>query len=165
MQVSPHGRRLASLVCTLWLALGVRATMQTIGTTPASREARTLIQSLMSPYCPGLLLSDCRSEGGRQLRAEIINRFDAGESRDSIEADLVARYGPEIRTVPSFDGVGRVAWITPGVLGITGLGLALLAIRHHMRRTNADTGPDQEVSTVPDVDADERIQDELAALD
>ena len=147
----------------MWLVFGMHATMQTIGTTPASREAHDLIQSLMSPYCPGLLLSDCRSEGGRRLRAEIANRIDAGETRVAIEADLVARFGPEIRTVPSFDGFGLIAWIAPGVLGFAGLGLALIAIRHYARPF--DDEAEAREPDVADEAVDERVQDELAALD
>jgi cytochrome c-type biogenesis protein CcmH/NrfF len=62
-----------------------------------SREAAELTRELMSPFCPGLLLSDCQSSGARDLRAEIRARVDAGESKGQIVDDLVARFGPGVR--------------------------------------------------------------------
>ncbi|MEQ1731609.1 MAG: cytochrome c-type biogenesis protein CcmH [Vicinamibacterales bacterium] len=129
-------------------------------------EANEFIHGLMSPHCPGLLLSDCRSEGALLLRAEITERLAAGETRDAIEIDLVARFGPSIRTVPGLEGLGLVAWVGPGVLGVVGLALAVLAIRRltGSAMTGRPPGSDAESAT-PDRVLDERLQDELAALD
>lgn len=125
--------------------------------------AHTLIQNLMSPYCPGLLLSDCRSEGARQLRAEIERRMTSGESAEAVEDDLVSRFGPEIRTMPEFEGVGLLAWLGPPFFGLAGLGLVVLAIRAATRRHAASREP------VADDGVDARLvgrlRDELAALD
>ena len=92
-----HIRRIRVMVGLLLAltapALLVHAAAQSSTVRSPEREAHDLIQNLMSPYCPGLLLSDCRSEGGRQLRAEITERMVNGESREAVQADLVARFG------------------------------------------------------------------------
>lgn len=149
-------------------ALNGRAAAQSPTVLSPEREAHDLIQNLMSPYCPGLLLSDCRSEGGRQLRAEITERLAKGESREAVQADLVARFGVEILTVPTFEGIGLVAWLGPGIIGLVGLGLAVIAIRRFtaVNRARARTASDEDTELgIPDQATTDLLQDELAALD
>lgn len=129
-----------------------------------TREAETyrLIRSLMSPYCPGLLLSDCRSEGARLLRVEIGERIKAGESAEAIEADLVTRFGAGIRTIPRFTGAGVVVWVAPAALGIAGLGVVVVAVRVLSRRR------DDEVIGAADAaldDVEQQVRTELERLD
>ena len=50
----------------------------------AQAEARALSGELMSPFCPVLLLTTCRSQGAVMPRGEIAARFQAGESRKAI---------------------------------------------------------------------------------
>jgi cytochrome c-type biogenesis protein CcmH/NrfF len=125
--------------------------------------SRALIQSLMSPYCPGLLLSDCRSEGARQLRVEIEQRMASGETADDVQSELVRRFGPEIRTMPEFEGVGRLAWVGPPFFGLAGLFLVVMAIRASTRRHAASRESTRDVGE--DVQLAGRLQDELSALD
>jgi cytochrome c-type biogenesis protein CcmH/NrfF len=128
------------------------------------QQASALAHQLMSPYCPGLLLSDCRSEGARELRTEILQRMQAGEEADSIESDLVTRFGPSIRTEPAFSGIGLVAWLSPFVFAIAGLGLVILVVRRaapHNRSAGTGTGFESENNAEMSV----RLQDELDALD
>lgn len=127
-------------------------------------EARALSQNLMSPYCPGLLLADCRSEGARLLRVEIEQRLTAGDTAAAVEADLVRRFGPAIRTMPDFSGVGLVAWMGPLVFGLAGLGFAIVAIRSFTRPATGDgeNGTDDDGE---DAGVAHRIRDELDSLD
>lgn len=166
MPTPSRHRTLALLAMFVWMLLAPLAQAQPSDALLHSREATDFFHNLMSPYCPGLLLADCRSEGGRQLRAEISARLASGETREAIETDLVVRFGPGIRTVPGLEGIGLVAWVGPALLGIVGLGLALFAIRRLTGAavTGAAVGSDRETVTA-DRALDERLQDELAALD
>lgn len=128
------------------------------------RQANALVHRLMSPYCPGLLLADCRSEGARELRAEIRQRLQAGEAPESIEATLVARFGPSIRTEPAFSGLGLVAWLSPVVFAVAGLGVLVLVVRRAARR-NGSSGRATGVESEDDAGTGDRLQDELDALD
>jgi cytochrome c-type biogenesis protein CcmH len=126
-------------------------------------EARALTQRLMSPYCPGLLLADCRSEGARELRAEILHRLQLGEAADVVERDLVRRFGDAIRTIPAFNGLGLIAWLGPLAFGVASVWL----VTHLVRRWGS-----VDASVVGDSDdmrssagMGERIQQELDALD
>lgn len=179
--MDPHVRRLVSRSC-LWLTSLVLSlapasvplcaqttreseTREVDEGAAAIREAETyrLIRSLMSPYCPGLLLSDCRSEGARLLRVEIGQRIDAGEPADAIEADLVVRFGASIRTIPRFSGAGVVVWVAPAALGIAGLGIVVGAVRVLSRRRDDDAAGGA-ADAAPD-DVERRVREELDRLD
>lgn len=128
-------------------------------------DARALSRHLMSPYCPGLLLADCRSEGARLLRVEIEQRLAAGDTAGAVEADLVRRFGPSIRTVPDFRGFGLIAWIVPPVVGMVGLAGAVLAIRIFTRRHPADPSGGVAAESAEDIVMSDRVRDELEELD
>ena len=135
------------------------------GAQQVEQQTSALTRGLMSPFCPGLLLADCRSDGARELRAEIAARLDAGESSEAIETDLVQRFGPQIRTVPEFRGVGALAWIGPPLIGIAGIVFVVAAIRSATRHgvrgnTGGATG-----GAIEDPAMVERLRDELDELD
>ncbi len=129
----------------------------------AEQQASVLAHQLMSPYCPGLLLADCRSEGARELRAEILRRLQTGESATTVEDDLVMRFGPSIRTVPPFEGVGLVVWIDPLVLGLAAFSVLVVAVRRATRRNDSSRRSDARQQEDPGMEG--RLQDELDQLD
>jgi cytochrome c-type biogenesis protein CcmH len=97
-------------------------------------DAAALARTLMSPYCPGLLLADCQSSGAHDLRIEIRSRLEAGETSRDIVDDLATRFGDRIRTQPAMEGLGAVAWILPPMLGIASVLLLALRLRTMARR-------------------------------
>ena len=127
-------------------------------------DVSRVTHELMSPFCPGLLLADCGSQGAFELREEIARRIDAGERADAIEDDLIVRFGPRIRTIPEFSGFGLLAWMGPPVIGLGGFAFLVAAVRASTRRQ-----PAVEVRVEDETDADpavlERVQDELDDLD
>jgi len=97
------------------------------------KQARQLAMELMSPFCPGQSLYVCRSSQAAVVREEIRKRLAAGESREVIIEDLVARYGEVIRAAPRNRGFGRLAWITP-ILGVAlGAWIVVLVLRSQRR--------------------------------
>lgn len=130
----------------------------------AGQQTHELTHRLMSPYCPGLLLADCRSPGAADLRREILQRVERGEHTDAIERDLIARFGGAVRTTPDFSGVGLIAWLTPLPLGLAGLGLVALVVRRATRSGEACRAFDDDGLQVEDR-LSARLQDELEAMD
>ncbi len=130
----------------------------------ARQQAFTLAGQLMSPFCPGLLLSSCQSQGAHDLKDEITKRLEAGETEEAVVADLVRRFGPGIRGAPEMRGAGLVAWIGPALLGGIGvvvLGVALKRFTRHNTAADAnDTAPS---GASPELSA--RVDQELEALD
>lgn len=56
-------------------------------------EARTAIDRIKSPYCPGMMLEVCTSEGGAMLRDSIQRMAGRGLSADSIVEVIIGQYG------------------------------------------------------------------------
>jgi cytochrome c-type biogenesis protein CcmH len=124
-------------------------------------EAQAIAGAIMSPFCPGLVLTACASENARTLRVEIRQRVEAGESRAAIEADLVARFGQGVLADPSSLPGGRVAVLVPAALGLAGLVLIVTFVRRSMRRAaGAGTAP----APAADRAIVDRLDDELARL-
>lgn len=132
--------------------------------TGARQQAFTLSGQLMSPFCPGLLLSSCQSQGAHDLKAEITRRLEAGETQEVIVADLVRRFGPNIRGAPEMRGVGLIAWLGPAVIGGVGVLILGVALRRFARPgPDAEAGTPTQAESSPELSA--RVDEELDALD
>ncbi len=134
-------------------------------TTPedADGRARAIARELMSPFCPGLLLADCKSSGAFELRDEILARVRTGESTVSIEDDLAARFGESIRAMPAFHGVGAFVWAFPIVVAAIALLVCLRTIVSLTRR-EAQFRDELAVADLGAMDQ-ERVQDALDEFD
>ena len=124
-----------------------------------------LAHDIMSPYCPGLSLSDCPSPNAAELREWIIAQEEAGASRDAVEEQLLARFGDQLLQAPRPEGVGLLAYAIP--LAVFGLGAVLVALilsrrgRAGARETTAAVAPALSTAGSPrTADADlERVID------
>ena len=164
-QSHPHDKRAARLIWMLMTIVTMASWVPAVSAQTPQQETSALTHGLMSPFCPGLLLADCRSDGARELRAEIAARLGAGETSEAIENDLVQRFGPQIRTVPEFRGVGVLAWMGPPLIGIAGIVFVVAAIRSATRHgVPGDTGGGIDGAT-EDPAMVERLRDELDQLD
>lgn len=144
----------------IWIAvLIVAATAATVSAQPRDPavEAQTIFRSVMSPYCPGLLLADCPSPAAFELRADILRRLEAGEPASDIERDLYRRFGDAIRAVPPATGWGRLLWIAPAI----GLALSLAALLWFLAHSRAEDEPPRAIAD-PDLEA--RLQHDLEKM-
>jgi cytochrome c-type biogenesis protein CcmH len=88
----------------------------------------------MSPFCPGLLLTNCPSSQAAELRDWVRMQLAAGTSRDAILKQLEAAYGEEILAVPRRRGLGLVAWMAPGVFVAGGAVVLLVRLARLSKR-------------------------------
>jgi cytochrome c-type biogenesis protein CcmH/NrfF len=116
-EVTMRRRALLRVLLTLTLATAGAVALDA-RQTPARQAASDLSRQLMSPFCPGKLLADCTSPNAGELRETIAGRLTAGETVAAVKADLVQKYGKEILGAPPAEGVGWLAWIVPGLLGL-----------------------------------------------
>ena len=133
---------------------------------PVPRLALELFDSVMSPFCPGLLLANCPSPSADSLRSAIVERVERGGTREEIEAELYATYGEAVRAAPKASGLGLVAWLAPAVVLLGGgLWLALWLRRASTRRAPraAAVGPTGPALVTAHGDA--ARAEELARLD
>lgn len=119
-------------------------------------QAQRIFTSVMSPYCPGLLLNDCPSPAAFELRLEVRKRLLAGESPEDIEQDLYDRYGDVLRAVPPPERWGLVLWVAPAVAFV----VSLSAWLRFVTRPGVGTAPASQ-SLVSDPVMAERLQHEL----
>ncbi len=78
---------------------------------------------MWSPYCPGVLLSDCGTTQARELRREIEARAATGDSEDEILDWVREEYGAQAIARPETSGVGLVVWLVPAAIFLAGAAL------------------------------------------
>lgn len=96
-------------------------------------DARRLFTRIMSPYCPGLTLTTCPSEGAVILKDSIRAELAAGRTSAQVMRGLEERFGEGIHASPPARGFGLVAWVTPFLL-LLAAGIALTSWLAHARR-------------------------------
>lgn len=150
---------------TLWslLCLAVPAGAQS----DPDAEARVLFHALMSPYCPGSLLSDCPSRQAAALRDTIRAQLRRGRAAQAIVDDLVGVYGPDILASPPLAGLGGLAWVGAVAIFLGGLGLAVWWLRRGGGPTPPPAPPMPRPDSAPSADdaLRRRLQSDLAADD
>ncbi len=161
-------RRCAPIALVLLAAIAVvspYASTVSAQETTARQRAFTLAGQLMSPFCPGLLLSGCQSQGAHDLKNEITTRLEAGETSETVVADLVRRFGPGIRGAPEMKGIGLLAWLGPAVLG--GLGAVVLgvALRRFTLQHDAAADVSATAAWAPSPELNARVDRALEDLD
>ncbi len=129
------------------------------------QQAADLAHALMSPFCPGKLLSDCTSSQAYELRDTITARLERGERAAAVRADLVRQYGSAILGAPEPTGVGLLAWVMPALIGFaTAVGIGMKVARA-TRETLATPVEPVAIAAGADRGALSRLDDELRALD
>jgi cytochrome c-type biogenesis protein CcmH len=118
----------ALLICSSALAAAPRASLPHIE------------DEVMCPIC-GTLLEFSESPQADRERALIRRLIDQGRSKDQIEDELVAEYGPQVLAEPSSSGFDLTAWLVPGLGIAIALGLIVLAAVRLRRRGPAAPEP------------------------
>lgn len=128
---------------------------------PAAGFGYALAHDLMSPFCPGRTLAQCPSPQADALRVWILAQEAAGATREEVEAELVARYGEELRLAPPAAGLGgAAAYGVPILAVIVGGPVAFVALRRLVGRSGPDDRPPSGASAPkpPALDADVAAQ-------
>jgi cytochrome c-type biogenesis protein CcmH len=154
-------RALAVLLAAL--AVGVPAAL-------ASEQHPTLNElegQLMCPTC-GTPLSMSEAPAANRIRAFIVQRIRAGDSRSEIMDKLVAQFGPGIRAAPPASGFGLLAWALPLALLLGGGAvIGVYAWRWSRSREPAPAGsaPEQNGRAPLDPELERRLEEELARFE
>ncbi len=114
-----------------FLSLAMALALGSLPSSPASAEwGYTLIDEMMSPYCPGRALSECPSPDAEKLRVWILDQEKAGRSQEEVSEELYGQFGEALRQSPKAEGVGVIAYVIPmAVFGVGGLLVAFLLSR------------------------------------
>jgi cytochrome c-type biogenesis protein CcmH len=91
--------------------------------------AQSIFTTVMSPYCPGKLLSDCPSAKASELKHLIRDELAQGKSKEEVLLKLQDEYGAEtLRAVPEASGFGLLAWLAPILFLVGGLVLGFRVV-------------------------------------
>ena len=153
----------ATLVQAFRLALAVLVMVPLLATAThgqdreqIEKDANEIYNSLLSPFCPGRLISNCPSSQATDLRNQIRNQLEAGATKDEVIDELYAVWGEEVlggRRGPLSYGVPI------GVILLAG-GLMVMWLRSTSRRSVAQAAPAEQL----DREAEKRLEEELAEL-
>jgi cytochrome c-type biogenesis protein CcmH/NrfF len=89
-----------------------------------------VVNTLMSPVCPGKVLQACPSAEGAQLRELVRRKARAGESKEKIFQYFVEVYGAEnVLPAPPAEGFYLTAWGLPFAGILAGLGVFYVLVR------------------------------------
>lgn len=131
-------------------------------------RAQTLFGELMSPFCPGLTLATCPSEGADSLRNDIRRRLDLGQSPRVIREAYAAAWGEQILGTPPWRGWGVVLWLTPVAALLAGAAGLIAWLRRVRRRSLAEGAAEplgfQAPAALGDAER-RRLEEELAAFE
>jgi cytochrome c-type biogenesis protein CcmH len=128
----------------------------------ASEERPTLADlegEVMCPLC-NTTLDQSSSGSARQIKAFIVQRIQAGDTKSEIKDKLVADYGPAILAAPPKEGFDLLAWVLP-IVGLVGGALVLAALAWHWSRRR---GPPQGAPTLSPA-LERRVDEELRRFD
>lgn len=133
---------------------------------PAPGE-RELFSRLIAPCCWNQTLDIHGGDAPDRLRAELRARLLAGESIESIEADMVARYGERVRAASRSSQLAVSSLVVVGValVSLVAVGLMLRRWARASARTVSSGKPDKKTDAAEDAALEARLDAELRALD
>ena len=144
---------------TVLLALALAAPAAASERHPTLNE---LEGEVMCPICH-TTLDQSDSAAARRIKAYIVRRIRAGDSKSEIERRLVADFGPAILAQPSTHGFALLAWLLP-IAGVL-VGAAALAYAAWRWSRAREPAPAMAGGVVLDPELDRQIDDELRRLD
>ena len=108
---------------------------------PAELEARFrgYIESVRCLVCQNQNIADSNAPLASDLRREVLEMMQAGESDDAITEFLVARYGDFVLYNPPLQGNTLLLWIAPALFVAGGLVVFILVVR---KRSGEDVDAD-----------------------
>lgn len=126
----------AALVVVALLALGVGLFVNQPGVRTTEERTTNLAEGVRCPTCRSQSVADSEAPIAREMRGQISQRIQAGESDDQILDYLVSRYGQEILLTPPATGVAGLVWVIP-VVAVVAAGAGLWLVFRRWQETPA----------------------------
>jgi cytochrome c-type biogenesis protein CcmH len=103
-----------------------------------AQQVQQIAAGLHCPVCKDLSVADSPAPLAQQMRQEIAQKLQAGESADQIRAGFVAAYGESVLMTPPRHGLAGAAYHLPLVVVAVGLLICLMLLRRWLRRPEPD---------------------------
>lgn len=145
--MSPVRRRLVVMVPLLLIAAAALAARPDAPPPGREAEMRAIAATLACPVCQGLSVADSPSQLATQMRATILDKLAAGETREQIVQFFVDRYGEAILFEPPKRGFGLLVWWVPVLALLAGAVVLAMGLSAWLRRSRtaapAPLAPDE----------------------
>jgi cytochrome c-type biogenesis protein CcmH len=122
-------------------------------------QADAIAKDLMCPVCAGQTVADSGSQLAEQMRTEIRQRLQAGQTRDEIVAYFVGQFGEGVLARPPARGTGLVLWLALPAALLLGALILRRFLRSNIAAQPAAAAPP------PTPEEAERIAQALRKLD
>lgn|SRR5690554_1666369 len=123
----------------------------------AERERyRGLVEELRCPKCQNQNIADSDAPIAMDMRVEIFNKLERGESNDEIVDYLVERYGDFVRYKPPVNKSTYVLWYAPAGFLLFGFAMVAVIVMRRRRAVSA-----QQTEQVLSGDEKDRLADIL----
>lgn len=149
-------------VVAIFLAVGAVAAsliLSARGPDPdAVPSAAEVSERTMSPFCPGLTLSECPSQQSTELRGRVTSKVQAGWTNREIDEWLVQSYGQSILGRPQ----GALPYVVPtSVFLVSAVSVTVFALRWSRARRLGEpaAGPRIEIDDKERARLDREIKD------
>lgn len=116
-----------------WIAVAVVAfsalSVAAFGTraAPTAQDrVSSLSRTVKCPVCSGESVAESNAPASQEIRRQIAEQVQQGQSDDEIRSFYAAKYGQAVLLTPSASGVNMLVWILPVVA--LAIGIAALAI-------------------------------------
>lgn len=107
---------------------------------------RVLIEELRCPKCQNQNIADSDAPIAMDMREQIFQKLESGESDEQIIEYLVDRYGDFVRYNPPVNSRTLILWYGPAALLLIGFGMvAVIVLRR--RRSGRAAADEQQLST------------------
>jgi cytochrome c-type biogenesis protein CcmH len=100
------------------------------GPRTTEERASALSETVRCPTCQSQSVAESEAPVAREIRADIADRIEAGETDDEIRDYLVSRYSQEVLLTPPASGIAGLVWVIP-VVAVAG---ALIVLVFAFRR-------------------------------
>lgn len=147
------------VVLVVGAALVIGVVDQTEQLSPAERSS-AIARTIRCPQCRGQSVAESNVSIARQIRADIAQRVDSGETDEQIQQAYVDIFDDEsILLTPSSTGFASLVWIVPVVTGA----VAALALAFAFHRWRDGMAAVNSSSTTQSSDADRALVEQARA--
>jgi cytochrome c-type biogenesis protein CcmH len=96
-------------------------------------RAHRIGRTVMCPACSGETVADSQAPVAVNIRRQISQRIEAGDSDDEIRAAMAAAYGERVILNPPKSGVAGLVWVLPVAALVAAAAGLVLAFRRWSR--------------------------------
>jgi cytochrome c-type biogenesis protein CcmH len=116
------------------------------GPSTSLEQVTDVAQTIRCPVCDGETVAQSDADTSRQIRVDIAQRLQEGQSPDQIRTYFAGKYGDNILVTPPSNGLVALVWIIPvAALVIAVAGLVMAFRRWGERGVVSATDADRDI--------------------